>query len=73
MRHVLPTRAGQVALSQAHQTPPTTADESARRWHGFARHKQTVINSLLEDQYMLCCYSELRADWYGLGYHIEHI
>lgn len=73
MRHVLPTGAGPVALSQAHQTPPTTADESTRRWHGFARHKQTVINRLLDDQYMLCCYSELRADLYELGYHIEHI
>ncbi len=28
---------------------------------------------LLEDQYFLCCYSELRADLHLLGYHIEHI
>ena len=73
MRHVLPTGAGPVALSQAHQTPPTTSDEATRRWRGFAPHKQAVIDRLREDQYMLCCYSELRADLYELGYHIEHI
>jgi uncharacterized protein (TIGR02646 family) len=73
VRHVLPTGAGPVALSQAHQTPPTTSDEATRRWRGFAPHKQAVIDRLLEDQYMLCCYSELRADLYGLGFHIEHI
>jgi len=28
---------------------------------------------LLEEQYTLCCYSELRADQAGLGYHIEHV
>jgi uncharacterized protein (TIGR02646 family) len=53
--------------------PPTTSDEATRRWHGFAPHKQSVVDRLLEDQYMLCCYSELRADLYGLGYHIEHL
>lgn len=72
MRHVAPTGAGPVALSQAHRTPPTTPKEATDRWQGFA-HKQAVIDRSLEDQYMLCCYSELRADLYGLGYHNEHI
>lgn len=72
MRHIAPTGAGPAALSQAHQTPPTTSDEATRRWRGFAPHKQVVIDRLCEDQYMLCCYSELRADLHGLGYHIEH-
>ncbi len=73
MRHVAPTGAGPVALLQAHQTPPASSDEATRRWHGFAPCKQAVIDRLLQDQYMLCCYSELRADLHGLGYHIEHI
>lgn len=70
MRHILPTGAGPIALSKAQQTTP---DEATRRWRGFAPHKQAVSDCLWEDQYMLCCYSELRADLYGLGYHIEHI
>ncbi|EDJ4644545.1 retron system putative HNH endonuclease [Salmonella enterica] len=28
---------------------------------------------LLNEQYHLCCYSEIRADLRGLGYHIEHV
>jgi len=31
------------------------------------------LAALLEAQYHLCCYSELRADQLGLGYHIEHL
>jgi uncharacterized protein (TIGR02646 family) len=73
MRHVLPTGDGPVTLSREHQTPPTTADEATHRWHGFKPHKSDALDRLLSDQYMLCCYSELRADLHGLGYHIEHI
>lgn len=73
MRHIAPTGAGPVSLSQADQSPPLTQDEATRRWNGFASYKPAVQERLLEDQYMLCCYSELRADLYGLGYHIEHI
>jgi uncharacterized protein (TIGR02646 family) len=32
-----------------------------------------VLQQLLAEQYQLCCYSELRADQEGLGYHIEHV
>jgi len=32
-----------------------------------------VLQALLDEQYQLCCYSELRADQEGLGYHIEHL
>lgn len=31
------------------------------------------MNALLAEQYHLCCYSEIRADEVGLGYHIEHV
>ena len=36
-------------------------------------HKAKVQDNLLDEQYGLCCYSELRADLEGLGYHIEHL
>lgn len=28
---------------------------------------------LLQEQYQLCCYSEVRADELGIGHHIEHV
>lgn len=60
-------------LETAHQTPPTTRDEASSRWKGFRSHKAEVLNQLLDEQYGLCCYSEVRADLENFGYHIEHI
>lgn len=59
-------------MDNAHANPPATKDQAESRWSRFA-HKQQVLLNLLRDQYGLCCYSELRADLEGLGYHIEHI
>lgn len=60
-------------LEQAHCNPPQTADDAESRWRSFRKNKQAVLERLLEEQYQLCCYSELRADLEGLGYHIEHV
>ena len=51
---------------------PTTSDEATRAWEKFG-NKSSVLNALLDEQYHLCCYSEVRADEEELGYHIEHI
>lgn len=51
---------------------PTTSDEATRTWDRFG-NKTSVLNALLEEQYHLCCYSEVRADEEELGYHIEHV
>jgi len=59
-------------LQQAHANPPQTAQDAGTRWHSFG-YKQGVLAFLLGEQYHLCCYSELRADEEGLGYHIEHV
>lgn len=59
-------------LDQAHKNPPQNGPQATSRWKSF-HHKAEVQNILLADQYGLCCYSELRADLEGLGYHIEHI
>lgn len=59
-------------LSQSHCCPPQTPLQAASRWGSFG-HKATVQQSLLDEQYQLCCYSELRADEEGLGHHIEHV
>jgi uncharacterized protein (TIGR02646 family) len=72
MRHIRKQGDGGYHLNQAHQQPPQTAEQATRRWHSF-NHKQQVLEYLLEEQYQLCCYSELRADEHGLGYHIEHV
>ncbi|WP_176042986.1 retron system putative HNH endonuclease [Burkholderia stabilis] len=59
-------------LAQAHLNPPATSHIATTRWSAFA-HKEYVLNQLLTEQHHLCCYTELRSDLEGLGYHIEHI
>jgi uncharacterized protein (TIGR02646 family) len=59
-------------LSQAHAKPPTTPTQATSRWDSFA-HKPKLMQFLLREQYQLCCYSEVRADLLGIGYHIEHV
>ncbi|EMX2874236.1 TIGR02646 family protein, partial [Salmonella enterica] len=74
MRHVIKTRRGTDALLTAHEQPPQNSDQSTRRWHRFGReNKAALMTLLLNEQYHLCCYSEIRADLRGLGYHIEHV
>lgn len=72
MRHIRKVGHGGCYLNQSNINPPQTNDAATSRWKSFG-HKQNVIKHLLFEQYMLCCYSELRADQHGLGYHIEHV
>lgn len=61
-------------LVAKHAHPPQTEAEAASRWDSFKpKQKQRLLNILLGEQFHLCCYSELRADLLGLGYHIEHV
>lgn len=71
MKPIIP-KSGGYHLDKAHVNPPITAGEAKSRWDSF-KHKAKVQENLLDDQYGLCCYSELRADLEGLGYHIEHL
>ena len=72
MRHIRKQGNGGHHLNQSHATPPTTDQTATSRWRSFG-HKPKVLERLLAEQYGLCCYSELRADQLGLGYHIEHV
>ena len=72
MKPIFPQNSGGYQLEQAHQNPPTTTNQARSRWRSFG-DKALVQAQLLNDQYGLCCYSELRADLEGLGYHIEHL
>lgn len=72
MRAINKQGTGGYGLRQAHTNPPLTSEQATSRWRSFG-HKQTVMDALLAEQYQLCCYSELRADQEGLGYHIEHV
>ncbi|RBH52407.1 MULTISPECIES: retron system putative HNH endonuclease [Pseudomonas] len=60
-------------MIQAHANPPTTPDTASSRWKSFRRNKKPVLDTLLIEQYGLCCYSEIRPDRMGLGFHIEHV
>lgn len=59
-------------LQKAHCSPPIDSATASSRWGAFS-DKQAVLGFLLDEQYQICCYSELRADEEGLGYHIEHV
>ncbi|MCW5238480.1 retron system putative HNH endonuclease [Verminephrobacter eiseniae] len=72
MRAIQKQGSGGFHLHQAHATPPQKPQQASSRWRSFA-HKQAVLQHLLDEQYHLCCYSELRADEEELGYHIEHV
>lgn len=72
MRAIQKQGGGDYHLQQAHAAPPQTPREATSRWSSYG-YKATVMQSLLDEQYHLCCYSELRADQEGLGYHIEHV
>ena len=72
MRAINKQGMGGHGLRQAHTNPPLTSEQATSRWGSFG-HKQTVMVALLDEQYQLCCYSEIRADQEGFGYHIEHV
>lgn len=72
MRHIRKQGNGGQTLNRAHANPPQTKQAATTSWKRF-RGKQEVLDFLLTEQYQLCCYSELRADQQGLGYHIEHV
>jgi uncharacterized protein (TIGR02646 family) len=59
-------------LNPANATPPQDHHQATGRWRSFS-HKAALQETLLREQYQLCCYSELRADQENLGYHIEHV
>ncbi|QHD04201.1 TIGR02646 family protein [Pseudomonas sp. S04] len=59
-------------MNNSHASPPTTSDAATTRWSSFG-YKSQVLDHLLEEQYGLCCYSEIRPDRAGLGFHIEHV
>ncbi len=73
MRYVKkPASGGGFHLAQAHASPPQTASAATSRWGSYG-HKAILQGELLEEQYWLCCYTEIRADLLDLGYHIEHV
>ncbi len=72
MRFIKKPDGGGFYLAAAHAQPPNSQGEATSRWQSYA-HKPALRNELLEEQFFLCCYSEIRADFLGLGYHIEHV
>lgn len=73
MRAITKAGLGTQRLAREHTHPPQDQRAATVRWKRFRRHKPDVLDALLAEQYHLCCYSELRADEEGLGYHIEHV
>ena len=61
-----------VQLTRVNETPPQSWQEATNRWQRFG-HKSQVNQYLLDEQYGLCAYSEIRPDMAGIGTHIEHV
>ncbi len=72
MRAITKLGNGGYHLTQANAMPPQTHGQATSRWRNFD-YKSALMLDILNEQYHLCCYSELRADQEGLGYHIEHV
>jgi uncharacterized protein (TIGR02646 family) len=72
MRAINKQGTGGHGLTMAHAKPPATSAQATSRWSRFG-YKAVVMEALLSEQYQLCCYSEIRADKDGVGYHIEHV
>jgi uncharacterized protein (TIGR02646 family) len=72
MRAITKIGHGGYHLTQANTNPPQTHKQATSRWSSFG-HKPALMLGILNEQYHLCCYSELSADQEGLGYHIEHV
>lgn len=72
MRFIHKNRYGTHQLERAHENPPRSSEEATSRWSSLG-NKSKLLAQLLDEQYQLCCYSEIRADLLDLGYHIEHV
>ena len=72
MRAIYKQGTGGYGLRQAQANPPQTPQRATSRWSSF-NYKPEVMSALLDEQHQLCCYSEIRADQDGLGYHCEHV
>lgn len=72
MRSVRKRGNGPYQLNNSHSNPPVVSDAATSRWSSFG-YKMQVMDHLLEEQYGLCCYSEIRPDQVGLSFHIEHV
>lgn len=77
MRHIdKPHNATNVKLEQEIENgKPATSEEATRRWKNF-NGKTELSRQLLQQQYGLCCYTELNLTDFALeqrkGTHIEH-
>lgn len=74
------------ALAERNKRPPTNHLKATFAWNRFRRHKPSVTRTCYQEQFGLCCYSEISLDNVfsilrldntelsrALGTHIEHI
>lgn len=72
MRYITKNKLGYPQLELKNSIPPSTSQEARSKWNSF-KPKRPLLETLLSEQFNICCYSELCAKSYDLGYHIEHI
>ncbi|MBX8552305.1 TIGR02646 family protein [Pseudomonas cichorii] len=73
MRHIPKKKSTYKPLHTANLSPPETSQDANFRWSKFGRYKKRLLELLLREQFSVCCYTEIQAEDYKLGYHIEHV
>jgi uncharacterized protein (TIGR02646 family) len=56
-------------------TPPSSHLQATKKWRRFSgsRDYELLFDVLLEEQYGLCAYTELRPEEHGFSFHVEHV
>lgn len=75
MRYIAKRKGPVHCLYNENLNPPTTEDESKRRWKRFVRSRNysILVDMLREEQFYLCAYSEISPENHGLSTHVEHV
>ncbi|MFL0805876.1 MAG: TIGR02646 family protein [Oceanobacter sp.] len=75
MKYIAKRKGQPDCIHDRHDHPPASAKEARRKWGQFVGKRESglLFDLLLEEQYGLCAYSEIRPDEHELGFHVEHV
>lgn len=75
MKYIAKRKGQPDCIHDRHDHPPASAKEARRQWGKFVGKREygLLFDLLLEEQYGLCAYSEIRPDEHELGFHVEHV
>ena len=63
MRAIKKQGSGGYHLNTAHADSPQSKDDARSRWSSYG-HKEALRDRLLDEQFFLCCYSEIQLGFW---------